>query len=156
MLASRVVCASRQGGKGVGLVGAGQGRAGQCSVMLGRAREGVPFFFSHLVDPRVFLGVEMRGGGLRLEWLWVGLDFGVGFCIISTRHFQIVLHTKQPASRIDFQENLGGLIVSGSRSVKAQVFRIYMLGQLCTRILGGGAAVMAGRFRVSGNFRTTC
>ena len=83
-------------------------------------------------------GVEVRGGGQPLWWFGVGLDVGVGFGMISTRYLQIVLYTKQPSPRIDFQEDLGGVMVSGSRSVKAQVFRIYILRQLCTRILGGG------------------
>jgi WD40 repeat protein len=83
-------------------------------------------------------GTVVRGGVQRLGWRGVGLDFGVGFGIISTRYLQNVLYTKQPAPRIDFQEDLGGVMVSGSRSVKAQVFRIYILRQLCTRILEGG------------------
>ena len=46
VLASRVVGASRQGGVGVGLVGAGQGRAMQGSVGLGQGVRSLSFLTS--------------------------------------------------------------------------------------------------------------
>jgi hypothetical protein len=101
-------------------------------------------------------GAEVRGEGLHLEGLGVWLDFGSGLGLISTRYVEIVLLNKQPASRTDFRKDLGSVMLLGSRSFGAQVFMVYILGQLSARILWGGVTTgMVGRLRVSGNFGTT-
>ena len=83
-------------------------------------------------------GMEVRGGGMRLGGLGVWLDFGSGLGLISTRYVEIVLLNKQPASRTDFRKDLGSVMLLGSRSFGAQVFMVYILGQLSARILWGG------------------